>query len=81
MWSENESARHAFTVLASAALLRAERQKHSAMCRALVIQSRELIAELHNLKPIKGRCARTSDDPNNRLHRVWLSQNPHPPST
>ena len=76
MWSENESARHAFTVLASAALLRAERQKHSDLCRALVIQSRELIAELHSLKPMKPQYARTSDDLNNRLHHAWLSKNP-----
>jgi hypothetical protein len=76
MWSENESARHAFMVLASAALLKAEHQKHSALCRALLIQSRELKAELHSLKPMKGQNGKPSVDLNTLWHRIWLTRNP-----
>jgi len=46
------------------------------MLRALVIQSRELITELHNLKSVKGQDPRTSDNLNNHLPRIWLSKNP-----
>jgi hypothetical protein len=63
-------------VLASAALLRAEHRKHSALCRALLIQSRELKAELQSLKAMKGQNGKASVDLNNRWHRIWLSKNP-----
>ncbi len=76
MWSENESARLAFRALASAVRLRAEHRQRLAMLRALVIQSRELITELHNLKSVKGQDPRTCDNLHNHLPRIWLSKNP-----
>jgi hypothetical protein len=46
------------------------------MCRALLIQSRELKAELHSLKAMKGQNGKASDDSTNRLYRIWLTKNP-----
>jgi len=77
MWSENESARRAFAVFASAALLKAEFRKHSAMFRALVIESRQLKAELRTLKPIKkDQESHASRNLTNPLHRIWLTKEP-----
>jgi len=75
MLYENETARHAFAVLASAAILRAELRKRSAMRRALVIQSRDIIAELHHVKAMKGQNIKASTHSNDSLHRIWLSTN------
>jgi hypothetical protein len=75
MWSENESARHAFAVFASAALLRAEHRRQSAVLRALLIESKHIKAEFRSLPPMKKDLeTHPSDNLNNRLCHVWLTK-------